>query len=300
MCKEDIEKMLNRNGGINANMCKNKKLNIEELYCIYHNLDINEQVFTFSGFASGYSTNRFKDRKKSISTAADIIKYENLIIDNIGRVNGNLINHLNYTKEKLYNILKGGLKWCPGCGSKCTFAGFIKGYKENCGRNSCPAVYTKIVNKGRLTKEGNYKPEWSHWFHKTPEEKEETLRIRAIKTRTTRELRGSYIKLEDRDPYGLYLAAASFTHGFKTNCKKQKALLEEYGIFNSKTNTKGCVRDHLLSRRYGFDNNIAAWIIAHPANCEIVLHSENVRRAFTNDNQITLEELLERIENWIE
>ena len=61
---------------------------------------------------------------------------------------------------------------------------------------------------------------------------------------------------------------------------------------------KGCVRDHLLSRRYGFDNNIPTWIISHPANCEIVLHSENVRRSFTNDNQITLNELFERIENW--
>lgn len=32
--------------------------------------------------------------------------------------------------------------------------------------------------------------------------------------------------------------------------------------------------------------------------CEIVLHSENIRRANGNDNLITLDELLERIENW--
>ena len=97
-------------------------------------------------------------------------------------------------------------------------------------------------------------------------------------------------------------AAASFKHGFKTNCEKQKALLKEHGVFNTRSNknTIGCVRDHLLSRRYGFDNSIASWIISHPANCEIVLHTENIRRAQTNDNLITLEELLERIENWVE
>lgn len=69
-------------------------------------------------------------------------------------------------------------------------------------------------------------------------------------------------------------------------------------MFCKKTNTKGCVRDHLLSRWFGFENNIPVWIISHPANCEIILHAENVKRSMTNDDLITLEELLVKISNW--
>lgn len=297
MTKDDITLLISKNGGLNAEKMKSIKYSAEELYCFYHNLKIEQQEFKFLSFIRGYSTYQFKDKTKSITNARDLIKYENLIIDSMGRVNGNLINHLNYKAEKIYNILKGGLKWCS-CGRKCTFLNFKKGYTNNCGRNSCPSVYNNIIEKGRKTKEGKYKPEWNHWFNKTVEEKKECLRLRAIKTRITREKTGSYLKSEDRDPYQVYCTLASFKHGFKTNNKEEKELLETHGIFNSKTNTKGCVRDHLLSRRYGFDNNIDPDIISHPANCEIVLHSENTRRAFTNDNLITLEELLERIKNW--
>lgn len=299
MKKEDVLLFINKNGELNAEKMKSIDFNAEQMYCFYHELDISIQEFKFLSFVKGYDYKRFKNKEKSISSAADIIKYENLIIDSMGRVNGNLINHLNYSGEKVFHILKGGIKLCPGCGCKCTFAGFIKGYKKNCGRNSCVAVYSNIVEKGRKSKEGNYKPEWNHWYNKTPEEKEETLRIRAIRTRATRELRGSYMKLEDKEPYQVYFDASSFKHGFKTNSESQNQLLEEHGVYNRISNPTGCVRDHLLSRRYGFDNNIDPAIIAHPANCEIVLHVENVRRAWqTSDNQITLEELLERIENW--
>ena len=299
MKKEDVEKFLNKRGELNAEKMKYIPYSPEQMYCFYNGLNIEEQEFKFLSFVKGYNMKQFKDKTKSISKASDIIKYENLIIDSMGRVNGNLINHLNYTNEKIYNILKGGVKLCHGCGCKCTFFNFKKGYTKNCGKNSCIAVYSNIVEKGKKSKEGRYKPEWNHWYNKTPEEKEETLKLRAIKTRSTREARGSYMKLEDVEPYRIYFNASSFKHGFKTNCEHQSKLLQEHGVYNKISNKNGCVRDHLLSRRYGFDNNIATWIISHPANCEIVLHSENVRRAWqTSDNQITLEELLERIENW--
>lgn len=111
---------------------------------------------------------------------------------------------------------------------------------------------------------------------------------------------GKMLPLEEQDGYKIYFSAAGFKHGFQfTNLTsdKEKHLLEENGVYN-KTNTNGCVRDHLLSRRYGFENNIPTWIIGHPANCEIVLHSENVRRSNSNDNQITFEELMKRIKKY--
>ena len=299
MCKSFVLQFLGKSGKINNNMLrKHKCLTIEQLYCWYHEINIEEQEFKFLSFTQGYSKYKFKSIKKSIKNSLDIIKYEYLVVDSIGRVNSNLVGHLNFSIEKIFNILKGGVSWCPGCMKKCTFLNFKKGYSNNCGKNSCIAVYTNIVQKGKLSKIGKYKPEWSHWFNKTAEEKEECLRIRAIKTRATREGNNTYRKLSEIGDCEIYFKAASFKHGFKTSVIDEIKLLKDNGVFNKSSNTKGCVRDHLLSRRYGFDNNIPTWIISHPANCEIVLHAENVRRAFTNDNQITLDELLERIENW--
>lgn len=109
------------------------------------------------------------------------------------------------------------------------------------------------------------------------------------------------ISLNDKDAYNLYFRKTSFKHGFKFTCyttKKEKALLKKYGVYNNVSNHKGCVRDHLLSRRYGFNHNVPIWIISHPANCEIILHSENTRRKNTNDDLISLDKLLKRIENY--
>lgn len=65
---------------------------------------------------------------------------------------------------------------------------------------------------------------------------------------------------------------------------------------NSPKNVNGVSRDHLVSISYGFKNNIDPKIISHPANCQIVLHSENKRKS--ENCKITLDELLERIKNW--
>lgn len=163
--------------------------------------------------------------------------------------------------------------------------------------------YKNISEKAVSTrKENNTNSAFNYWSSMSEEEKTLESNIRKKKQIETKIENGTIKPIEDRDAFEVYCSEASFKHGFKTNCQKQKALLNQYGVFNTKNNknTKGCVRDHILSRRYGFDNNIDPEIISHPANCEIVLHSENVKRAKTNDNLITLEELLERIENWVE
>ena len=159
--------------------------------------------------------------------------------------------------------------------------------------------YKQIVEKSNLTrKNNNSNGSKTYWSSLTTDEKEEIVKNRKETARETNELSGRWRPITAVEDYEIYFKATSFKHGFKTSVSDEIKLLEEYGVFNSKSNTKGCVRDHLLSRRYGFDNNIPTWIISHPANCEIVLHAENVRRAFSNDNQITLDELLERILNW--
>ena len=52
----------------------------------------------------------------------------------------------------------------------------------------------------------------------------------------------------------------------------------------------------MVSVKYGFLNNIDPQIIAHPANCKLMIQKENTSKY--SKSSITLEELLIRIEAW--
>jgi hypothetical protein len=77
------------------------------------------------------------------------------------------------------------------------------------------------------------------------------------------------------------------------------SLVEQFGWYKAKNrgdNQNGVSRDHLLSVRHGYDNNIDPKIIAHPANCRLMRHSKNVSKGSKCD--ILLEELLIKITEW--
>jgi len=71
-----------------------------------------------------------------------------------------------------------------------------------------------------------------------------------------------------------------------------------YQASNRGNNTGGVSRDHMISCRYGFDNNLPVEHIRHPANCELLIHTKNSSKH--KKNSITYEELLERIRVWNE
>lgn len=74
-------------------------------------------------------------------------------------------------------------------------------------------------------------------------------------------------------------------------------LIEKYGWYspkNKKDNLSGVSRDHMFSVREGFEQGIDAKLLAHPANCKLMIHNENVSKHKTSS--ITLIELLQRIE----
>lgn len=78
-------------------------------------------------------------------------------------------------------------------------------------------------------------------------------------------------------------------------------LIVNYGWYkptNKGNNLAGVSRDHMYSVKDGFDNNIDSTLISHPANCQLLQHSDNVRK-YTN-SKITLIELKERINIWNE
>lgn len=79
------------------------------------------------------------------------------------------------------------------------------------------------------------------------------------------------------------------------------ALIEQHGWYRAKNrgdNQQGVSRDHAVSVRFGFDNNIPASHIAHPANCVLMQHHLNASKG--RKNLFSYDELLERIHRWNE
>lgn len=76
-------------------------------------------------------------------------------------------------------------------------------------------------------------------------------------------------------------------------------LIKEYGLYspsNKGNNLNGISKDHMVSVKYGFENNISPEIIKHPANCMLLKHSDNNIKK--TSNSITIEELIKRIEEF--
>lgn len=76
-------------------------------------------------------------------------------------------------------------------------------------------------------------------------------------------------------------------------------LIKEYGWYKAKNkgnNLDGVSRDHKFSVISGFKNNIDPILIAHPANCELLLQRNNSKKR--HNSSITLKELMEDVLNF--
>lgn len=76
-------------------------------------------------------------------------------------------------------------------------------------------------------------------------------------------------------------------------------LIKKHGWYKAKNNGNnlyGVSRDHMYSIKEGFRNNISPDILAHPANCQLILHSDN--SAKRNKCSISLQELKVAIMKW--
>jgi len=116
------------------------------------------------------------------------------------------------------------------------------------------------------------------------------IRISRLRHRPARDI----TKLKD------YRLACSFKFNLKDYPTEfDFTLIESFGWYkaaNHGNNLYGVSRDHMVSVRYGFDNNIDPTLIAHPANCKLMQHSLNVKKY--TDNSITYKELLIKIKGW--
>ena len=79
------------------------------------------------------------------------------------------------------------------------------------------------------------------------------------------------------------------------------SLFDKYGTYKAKNrgdNLNGISRDHIVSMKYGFENNISSEIIRHPANCQLLTQSQNSLKHIKCG--MTIEELLNKIKSWDE
>lgn len=111
------------------------------------------------------------------------------------------------------------------------------------------------------------------------------------------ECRTSY-RRKDMDAFKIY----KYDTSFKFNLADYPgefdfSLIEKYGWYsptNKKNNLGGISRDHMLSVKGGFELGIDPKLLAHPANCKLMVHNDNVSKH--KSSSITLDELLQRIE----
>ena len=94
-----------------------------------------------------------------------------------------------------------------------------------------------------------------------------------------------------------YRESCKFTFNIKNYPNEfNLMLLSKYGMFNPRTNQSGVSKDHMLSISYGKEHKIDPAIMSHPANCNLMLQSENKTKQ--HHSSITLSELVIRIAEW--
>ncbi len=84
-----------------------------------------------------------------------------------------------------------------------------------------------------------------------------------------------------------------FPHHFDTD------LIRKHGWYkasNRGNNLNGVSRDHKISIKYGWENNILPEIMSHPANCKLMRHRDNFAKKAKCS--ISLEDLKKDIYNW--
>lgn len=105
---------------------------------------------------------------------------------------------------------------------------------------------------------------------------------------------------KDMDQYKAYRQNALFK--FKLNDYPEEFefdLIKVHGWYkpvNKGNNLSGVSRDHMLSVREGYDKGIDPKLLAHPANCRLMIHNQNISK--NKKSIITEDELNERIYLW--
>lgn len=77
------------------------------------------------------------------------------------------------------------------------------------------------------------------------------------------------------------------------------SLIYKHGWYKAKNrgdNLGGVSRDHKISVKFGWENNIDPKIVSHPANCQLMIHNENISKH--KKCSVLLEQLKQNIDDW--
>ena len=118
--------------------------------------------------------------------------------------------------------------------------------------------------------------------------------------RQVMEERGYWLPKDQHSDYKIYFQEANWICGMWNLVDNQEelALLKDLGVFNQYSNTNGVVRDHMFSRKTGFNLGVYPEILRHPANMQIITHSANAskrRGQYIDGDSLTLEALFVKI-----
>jgi hypothetical protein len=207
---------------------------------------------------------------------------------------------------KLKNIYKEKYS-CKGCGEE--FVDFISNKRKFCSKK-CSVIYN---NSGRIhSEETKIKISERQKYNvivKPKKPKERVIKVKPKKDRYCRMCCNN--RVENRklvcddckyNFYDKYKPDCVFDFDVKNYPDKFNIdLVKKYGWYspsNKGNNLNGVSRDHMYSVKDGFINKINPDFIKHPANCQLLKHTDNSIK--NSKSIITLDELMERIKNWID
>lgn len=183
---------------------------------------------------------------------------------------------------------------CKNCG--CEFEGLISQNRKFCS-NSCSAIFN---NTGRVVSEEQKQKVREKL---TKPKKEKIIKIKTCRFCKENEITNKHNIICDEcknNFYKFYKPLCVFDFDITIHIDKfNMELVTKYGWYSPKNkgnNLNGVSKDHMYSVRDGFINKVDPEIIKHPANCNLMIHSENNRKNY--NSSITLDELKERIKNW--
>jgi hypothetical protein len=112
--------------------------------------------------------------------------------------------------------------------------------------------------------------------------------------------RGVWIPKEEKKPYIYYRELSNWNYNVLNYPIDGIDKFKILGYYN-RNNKNGVVRDHMFSRRSGFEQQVFPEILRHPSNCKLITHKENISKQQNKkikSDSITLDELFNRIENF--
>lgn len=115
--------------------------------------------------------------------------------------------------------------------------------------------------------------------------------------RVKMELIGKWIPLENLSDYNIYYKLCEWDLISEYIDSVGYNLYEKSGLYSGKNgNVCGFVRDHIYSRRDGFNNKVFPLILKHPCNLQFITNNENIIKS--SNSNIILEKLFIEIEKY--